>query len=232
MKKLLRIALISATSLGLVLAGAPGAAAATTSFDVTRLSAPNIVVKDDNCQRTTVTMAHTKRGIGYWDVDTDVRRAGSLKTSASIYSGGNTRTNRVLICPDIDGLGRYTLGPSDINADARNWQDRDVVRTDKTTGNFYVRAHAKGSVSSSRSGSRVTLNIAAQRYSPTNYGYRNYSPKATVQVQTATGWRTVSTVSLVNGRANVVLNQKSSRTYRVVVPATNTTTGFTRTVTR
>ena len=232
MKKLLRIALISATSLGLVLAGAPGAAAATTSFDVTRVSAPDIVVKDGNCQRTTVTMAHTKRGIGTWSVETDVRRAGSLKTSAFYYSGGNTRTNRVLICPSIDGLGRYTLGPSDVDAFAKNWRDRDVIRTDRTAGSFYVRAHSKGSVSSSRSGGRVTLNVSAQRYSTNAYAYRNYSPKATVQVQTASGWRTVSTVSLVNGRANVVLNQKSSRTYRVVVPATNTTTGFTRTVTR
>lgn len=232
MKKLLRTCVIVAASLGLVITGAPGAAAASTSFDVTRLSATNIVVKDGNCQRTTVTMAHTKRGIGSWDVDTDIRRAGSWKASAYFYSNGNTRTNRVMICPSLDGLGRYRMGPSDIYASARNWRDRDVVRTDKTSGSFYVRAHAKGAVSSSRNGQRVTLSISAQRYSLNHGRYRNYSPQATVQVRTNSGWRTVSTVNLASGRTNVVLNQRNARTYRVVVPATNTTTGFTRTVTR
>lgn len=137
--KFLKRALVSVVAaLALVVGPAASAEAARSSFDVTKLWGDSVIVSDWNCKYTNVYMKHKKSRIDDWDVDTDVRgRHGWTDTAwFSDYSG--SKKDRIMICPSSDGLGKYTLGPSEIRAyyhGGSEYDDYDEVeRADGTTG--------------------------------------------------------------------------------------------------
>lgn len=76
--KLIRRVLVSGLAvLALVVRPAVSAEAASISFDVTKLSAKNVVVTNSNCRNVEVDMNHKKSGVSYWDVDAEITRSGS-----------------------------------------------------------------------------------------------------------------------------------------------------------
>lgn len=228
--KLIRRAAVSAlAAVALVIAPAASADAANVSFDVTKLSADNVVVSSWDCINTDVRMTHKKSGIDDWSVDTDVHGRNGLSTWASFasYSGGTK--DRVQICPSSDGLGKYTLGPSEVRAysygDYSDYQE--IERADHTKGSFYVRGKAYASLSTKRSGKTVTLTSTTKVYSPEDYSKVNYNPKVKFQVKSGSTWKTIKTVSAKKGKATLKVTSKGKKTYRVTFDQVSWATGAT-----
>ncbi|MCT1446407.1 hypothetical protein M3G43_03915 [Brevibacterium casei] len=228
--KLIRRAAVSAlAAVALVIAPAASADAANVSFDVTKLSADNVVVSSWDCINTDVRMTHKQSGIDDWSVDTDVHGRNGLSTWASFasYSGGTK--DRVQICPSSDGLGKYTLGPSEVRAysygDYSDYQE--IERADHTKGSFYVRGKTYASLSTKRNGKTVTLTSTTKVYSPEDYGKVNYNPKVKFQVKSGSAWKTLKTVTAKKGKATLKVTSKAKKTYRVTFDQVSWATGAT-----
>ncbi|RBP62196.1 hypothetical protein DFO66_11611 [Brevibacterium sanguinis] len=221
----LKRALIAAVaSLSLVVGPAVAANAAATSFDVTKLSAKSIVVSDANCRNVDVHMSHKKSGVDNWDVYADVTRRGGWVGSADFSSSGDTKKTRAFICPSLDGLGKYGLGPSEVFAYSESSWDM-VDRTDYTKGHFYVRGKATASLSAKRSGKSVTLSAKTKRYDPESYGWVNYNPKVKFQVKKNGKWKTVKTIKAKKGKATYKVKSKGKKSYRIVFDQVSWATG-------
>ena len=226
MKFLKRALVASVAALALAVGPAVSAEAASAKFDVTKLSAKSMVVSNSNCRNVDVTMAHKKSGVSEWFVDVDVTRSGGIVDYVSFSHDGNTKRARSMVCPDWSGLGKYTLGPSDVWANNSSFS-KYVDRTDYTKGYFYVRGKAYASLSSKRSGSTVTLTSSSKVYHPERYGKIKYSPKVKFQVKSGSKWKTLKTVSAKKGTATYKLKSKSKKYYRVTSSQVSWATGAT-----
>ncbi|MCU4298426.1 hypothetical protein D3I60_15330 [Brevibacterium permense] len=148
MKFLKRALVASVAALALAIGPAVFAEAASMSFDVTKLSAANMVVSNDNCRYFSVYRKYKKDDVGYWTVDSEIAGRHGYTTDAYFGSYKNPSTkDRNMICPSLDGLGRYRIGPSEANVD--NDYSWDAF-TDHTKGYFYVRGKSYTSLSSKR----------------------------------------------------------------------------------
>ncbi|WP_230748323.1 hypothetical protein [Brevibacterium sp. CCUG 69071] len=225
--KLIRRALISAiAAIALAVGPAVSAEAASISFDVTKLSAKSIVVSNSNCRNVDINMSHKKSGVSDWYVDVDITRQGGLVDYAFFQNGGNTKRDRVMVCPDWTGLGKYTMGPSEVWANNSSYS-KYVDRTDYTKGSFYVRGKASASLATKRSGSTVTLTSKTKVYNPEQYGKVNYNPKVKFQVKSGSKWKTIKTVTAKKGKATYKVKSKSKKTYRVTFSQVSWATGAT-----
>lgn len=230
--KFIRRALVSAVAaVALVVGPAASAEAASTKFDVTKLSSNNIVVSNDSCKYINVYMKHKKSKVDDWWVMTDIKgRSGSADT-AWFESDGNTGKDRVSICPDYHGLGKYTLGPSEVRAyyygGSSDNDHGEVEDADYTKGYFYVRGKTYASLSSKRSGSTVTLTSTSKYYNPEWDEKRNYNPKVKFQVKSGSKWKTIKTLTAKKGKATYKGKSKSKKTYRVTFSQVSWATGAT-----
>ncbi|UVI36563.1 hypothetical protein [Brevibacterium spongiae] len=229
MKFLKRALVASIAALALAIGPAVSAEAASAKFDVTKLSADNVVVSDWNCKKTNVYMKHRKSGVDSWNVSTEVRGKHGLATWANYGTYGSATKDRVQVCPSIYGLGKYTLGPSEISAygysTSNGWGE--VEEPDYTKGSFYVRGKTYASLSSKRSGSTVTLTSSTKVYNPERYGKVNYNPKVKFQVKSGSKWKTLKTVTAKKGKATYKVKSKSKKTYRVTFGQVSWATGAT-----
>lgn len=225
--KFIRRALVSViATVALVVGPAVSAEAATAKFDVTKLSAKSIVVSNYNCKNVDVYMSHKKSNVGYWNVFVDVTHSGGLTDSLWYSNDGDKSRTRALICPSLYGLGKYTLGPSDVSGYSWDYYD-SVDRTDYTKGSFYVRGKAYASLSTKRSGKTVTLTSKTKVYKPEDYGKVNYNPKVKFQVKSGSKWKTINTVTAKKGKATYKVKTKSKKTYRVTFSQVSWATGAT-----
>lgn len=119
-----------------------------------------------------------------------------------------------------DSIGFYDfqrMGTYDVEGDyAYTYEYDDVAQRDST---MVIRFGSRLSMTSSRSGSYVTLKAAARRYSPTYERFAYWKNKSVkVQYRTAGGsWTTVKTVKTNSkGAISVKLKASSKRTYRAV----------------
>ena len=225
--KLIRRALVSAfAALALVVTPAVSAQAASISFDVTKLSAKSMVVTTSNCRNVEVNMSHQKTGVTAWNVTADINRSNGLADYAFFENGGNTKRSRALICPSWSGLGKYTIGPSEVWANNASYT-KYVDRTDFTKGSFYIRGKAYASLSTKRSGKTVTLTSKTKVYNPEKYGKVSYSPKVKFQVKSGSKWKTIKTVTAKKGKATYKVKTKSKKSYRVTFSQSSWATGAT-----
>lgn len=201
-------------------------------MDVTGFSAKSIVVSNSSCRDVVVTMRKTMSPkVDAWTVAADVTRGGG-KVNWAVYStyGDHSKT-RVQVCPYFDGLGKYTVGPSNVAVDVWDYNIggyKSQLYTDWTKGHFYVRAKGKAALKGKRKGSTVTLTASAQRYNPERYKYVAHgAKKARVQVKSGKKWKTVKTVKLKRGKATVKVKTKHNKQYRFVFGQTSATTGAT-----
>lgn len=218
--KFIRRALVSAiAAVALVVGPAVSAEAAKMSFDVTKLSGDSVVVSDWNCKYTNIYMKHKKSRVESWDVDVEVRGRYGYDDTAWFSSYGGGSTDRYMLCPSSSGLGKYTLGPSEIRAyyygDYDDYEYGKVERPDYTKGYFYVRGKTYASLSTKRSGKTVTLTSKTKVYNPERDGKVNYSPKVKFQVKSGSKWKTIKTVTAKKGKATYKVKTKSKKTYRV-----------------
>ncbi|MGO2036597.1 MAG: hypothetical protein ACTH2U_08970 [Brevibacterium sp.] len=227
--KLIRRALVSViAAIALAVGPAVSAEAASTKFDVTKLSSSNIVVSNDSCKYINVYMKHKKSKVDDWWVMTDVKGRSGWADTAWFESDGNTGKDRVSICPDDDGLGKYTLGPSEVRAYYYGGSSYgEVEDADYTKGYFYVRGKAYASLSSGRKGSTVTLTSKTKYYNPEWDEKRNYNPKVKFQVKSGSKWKTIKTVTAKKGKATYKVKSKSKKTYRVTFSQVSWATGAT-----
>ena len=213
MKFLKRALVASFAALALSVGPAVSAEAASMSFDVTKLSATNMVISNDNCKYFTVYLKYKKDNVGYWSVDSEIAGRHGSTTEAYFGSYKNPSTkDRNMICPSLDGLGKYRIGPSEVSVD--NDYSWDAF-TDHTKGYFYVRGKSYASLSSKRKGRTVTLTSSTKVYHPEHYGKIKYSPKVKFQVKSGSKWKTLKTVSAKKGKATYKVKSKSKRYYRV-----------------
>lgn len=189
------------------------------------------VVSTSSCRNVTI-KARTKKQRDYWDSfgTVDVTKAGGWVGSVSFDDG--IITDRAVICPSYEGLGKYTVGPADLLAeyeysDYWGWSTDLKSYVDGTRKSFYIRGKAKASVSAKRSGKYVTLTGKASRYRPDLYGYRAYNPRAKFQVKSGNQWKTVKTVTLKKGKATVKVKRSSKATYRMTFAKTSYSTSAT-----
>lgn len=223
--KLIRRVLVSAlAAVALVVGPAVSAEAASAKFDVTKLSAKSIVVSNYNCKNVDVYMSHKKSNVRYWDVFVDVTRGGGLTDSLWYSNDGDKSRTRAIVCPSLYGLGKYTLGPSDVSGFSGDYYN-SVNRTDYTKGHFYVRGKAYASLSTKRSGKTVTLTSKTKVYNPEKYGKVNYNPKVKFQVKSGSKWKTLKTVTAKKGKATYKVKSKSKKTYRVTFSQVSWATG-------
>lgn len=230
--KFIRRVLVSAfAALALVAGPAFSAEAASISFDVTKLSADNLVVSNTNCKSTNVYMKHKKSVVEDWYVDTEVHGRYGPSTDAFFDSHGSTKKDRIQVCPSWDGLGKYTLGPSEVAAyhygSYPSYKYSEVERADYTKGSFYVRGKAYASLSTKRSGKTVTLTSTSKVYNPGKYGKVNYNPKVKFQVKSGSKWKTLKTVKPKKGKATYKIKTKTKKTYRVTFSQVSWATGAT-----
>lgn len=230
--KFVRRTLVSAVSaIALVVGPAVSAEAAGTKFDVTKLSSSDVVIAGWECKYINVHMQHKKSKVDDWDVDTDIRGPRGLATWAWFSSYSNSKKDRVQICPSSDGLGKYTIGPSEVRAyyyGGSSYNDYgEVEKADKTKGYFYVRGKAYASLSTKRSGKTVTLTSKTKVYNPEKYGKVNYSPKVKFQVKSGSKWKTLKTITAKKGKAVYKLKSNSKRSYRVTFSQISWATGAT-----
>ncbi|SMX84533.1 hypothetical protein [Brevibacterium aurantiacum] len=225
--KFIRRALVSViAAVALVVGPAVSAEAAGGSFDVTKLSAKSVVVSNSNCRNIDVNMSHKRSGVSEWMVDADVTRGGGIVDYAYFENDGNSKRTRVMICPDWYGLGKYTIGPSEVMASNSSYSNF-VDRTDYTKGSFYVRGKTYASLSTKRSGSTVTLTSSTKVYNPEKWGKVNYNPKVKFQVKSGSKWKTLKTVTAKKGKATYKVKTKSKKTYRVTFGQSSWATGAT-----
>lgn len=218
---------------------APSASASSRSIDITGYKVSDQVITSGySCRKITVTMT-TKKQKDYKSssIDVDVTRGRDLVGWLSSSNGKSL--SRVQICPWLDGLGKYTIGPADVFAGYStrdSWGPYTDYRdyTDNTKKSFYVRAKSKASLSSSRKGRTVTLSAKATSLNLDRDEYRAYNPaSAKLQVKSGKTWKTVKKVKLSKGKATVKVSSSAKRQYRFTYPTTSTRTGATSgTVTR
>ncbi|HCG56545.1 MULTISPECIES: hypothetical protein [Brevibacterium] len=230
--KFIRRALVSAiAAVALIVGPAVSAEAAGTSFDVTKLSADNVVVSAWDCKKTNVSMKHKKSKVDDWDVETKIYGKHGLSDWADFSSYGGSTKDRISICPTSDGLGKYTLGPSEISAYYYGGYDYDeygeVERADHTKGSFYVRGKSYASLAAKRSGKTVTLTSKTKVYNPEKYDKVSYSPKVKFQVKSGSKWKTIKTVTAKKGKATYKVKTTSKKTYRVTFSQVSWATGAT-----
>lgn len=225
--KFIRRTLVSAVAaVALVVGPAVSAEAAKISFDVTKLSAKSIVVTTDNCRNIVVDMAHKKSGSMEWDVNTSISNRGKRVSRASFHSYDDSKRTLTDICPDMDGLGKYTIGPSEVWATTSGYYDV-FDQVDYTKGYFYVRGKSYASLASKRSGKIVTLTSTTKVYNPEDDRRVTYSPKVKFQVKSGSKWKTLKTVTAKKGKATYKVKTKSKKTYRVTFSQASWATGAT-----
>lgn len=228
MKFLKRALVSSIAALALAVGPAVSAEAASTSFDVTKLSADNLVVYDWNCKYTNIYMKHKKSAVHTWNVSTEVRGKRGHANWANFGSYGSANKDRVMICPSIHGLGKYTLGPSEISAYGQSSNGPGQVKEpDRTKGYFYVRGKSYASLSSQRSGNTVTLTSSTKVCDPMKMVKVTYNPKVKFQVKSGSKWKTLKTVTAKKGKAVYKAKSKSKRHYRVSFSQVSWETGAT-----
>lgn len=216
----------------------PSASASTRPIDITSYKVSDQVITSSYCRMVSVSMT-TKKQKDYKEswIDVDVTRGRDLVNWLSSEDGKTL--SRLQLCPWMDGLGKYTIGPADVVA---GYTARDSLGTytdyrsytDGTTTSFYVRAKSKASLSSSRTGRTVTLTAKASSLNLDWDQYRAYNPSsATLQVKSGKTWKTVKTVKLSKGKATVKVTSSAKKQYRFTFPKTSTRTGASsNTVTR
>ncbi|WP_181276122.1 hypothetical protein [Brevibacterium oceani] len=230
MKFLKRALVASIAAVALAVGPEVSAEAVSMSFDVTKLSASDMVISNSNCKYFNVYLKYKKKNVDSWSVDSDI--AGRHGSTTEAYFGNYTspsNKDRVMVCPSLEGLGKYRIGPSEVDME---YVDADYdthwdARTDKTKGYFYVRGKTYASLSSKRSGSTVTLTSTTKVYNPEKYGKVNYSPKVKFQVKSGSKWKTLKTVTAKKGKATYKVKSKSKKTYRVTFSQVSWATGAT-----
>lgn len=225
MKFLKRALVASVAAILLAIGPAVSAEAASMSFDVTKLSASNLVISNDNCKYFNVYLKYKKKNVDSWTVDSEI--AGRYGYTTEAYFGNYTSPStkdRNMICPSLDGLGKYRIGPSEVSVD--NDYSWDAF-TDHTKGYFYVRGKSYASLSSKRKGRTVTLTSSTKVYHPEHYGKIKYNPKVKFQVKSGSKWKTLKTVTAKKGKAVYKAKSKSKRHYRVSFSQVSWATGAT-----
>jgi hypothetical protein len=217
----------------------PSASASSRPIDITGYKVSDQVVTSGySCRKLTVTMT-TKKQKDYKEswIDVDVTRGRDIVGWLSSTNGETL--SRLQICPGFDGLGKYTVGPADVDAGytkRESWGTYTDYKyyTDNTKKSFYVRAKSKASLSSSRKGRTVTLTAKATSLNLDWDAYRAYNPaSAKLQVKSGKTWKTVKKVKLSKGKATVKVSSSAKKQYRFTYPRTSTRTGATSsTVTR
>lgn len=218
---------------GLAFTSAP-AQASERPVDVTGYKVSDITVSSSGCRNFTVTAATKVQGDfldSYGSVE--ISRNGALVDYLSFDE--RKITDRAFFCPSLSGLGVYKVGPADISAsfkyfneDYQDWSTGYASYIDYTSKTFNVRGKAKSSLSAKRSGSKVTLTGKAQVYTPNKYEFTKYNAAgAKFQVKSGSKWKTLKTVKLKKGKASVTVKQSKKKTYRLYIPkaswATSTT---------
>jgi hypothetical protein len=211
---------------------APSASASSRPIDITGYKVSDQVVTSSYCRKVTVTMT-TKKQKDYKEssIDVDVTRGRDLVGWVSSSNGKSL--SRLQICPWLDGLGKYTVGPADVFAGYTkhdSWGSYTDYKdyTDNTKKSFYVRAKSKASLSSSRRGRTVTLTAKASSLNLDWDEYRAYNPaSAKLQVKSGKTWKTVKKVKLSKGKATVKVTSSAKKQYRFTYPKTSTRTGAT-----
>jgi hypothetical protein len=160
---------------------------------------------DDDCIREGVYRADWEMIHRYWGPNRDVFGRG-------LRFGFYYSTTAFMRFFDTERLGTYDLAP--ITA-----QDRLSRHLQQNRPTMVVRLGSRLSLTSSRSGSYVTLSAAARRYSPT-YGRFAYwqNKSVALQYKTATGsWKTFKTVTTSSkGVSAHRFKVTSKRSYRAV----------------
>lgn len=232
MKLIARALVTAAASLALVITpGVAAQATAQTSFNITKITAGDIVVSSSKCYSTNVSITTTQTKVDEWYADVDINGRYGYDGSAW-FDDMSGKKDRVTICADSSGLGKYTLGPSEIAAyyygdEADDFDYGQVEREDGTKGAFYVRGKASASVSAKRSGGTVTLTSTTRRYDAETYSTVNYNPKVKFQVKSGKTWKTLKTVSAKKGKATFSVKDKSAKSYRVTFDQVSWATGAT-----
>ncbi|WP_152345757.1 hypothetical protein [Brevibacterium sp. CFH 10365] len=189
-----------------------------------------MVISNSNCKYFNVYLKYKKKNVDSWTVDADI--AGRHGSATEAYFGNYTspsNKDRAMVCPSLDGLGKYRMGPSEIDADYDDAEYNSYwyARTDYTKGYFYVRGKTYASLSSKRKGSTVTLTSSTKVYHPEHYGKIKYNPKVKFQVKSGSKWKTLKTVTAKKGKATYKVKSKSKKAYRVTFSQVSWATGAT-----
>lgn len=214
MSAVARLLAALAAAMGIVLASTPSASAevvrtcslvppATVTIEApyTKISAR----LDDDCLRNDAFRADWEMIHRYWGPVRDVFGDG-LRFSFDYSTTGSLRFF------DTERLGTYDLGP--VSA-----QDTSFRHLQQNRPSMVVRLGSRLSLTSSRSGSYVTLNAAARRYSPSHQRFTYWQSKpVALQYRTSSGaWKTFKTVTTnAQGVSTHRFTVSSKRSYRAV----------------
>lgn len=233
-KRVAMIALGIAFALLATLSLAPAAEASSRPIDFLSYSVPDKVISSRGDVRLPVTVK-VKKEKDYLGHKADHYISPSPGVDDTLYS-----SNRQKIEPfetylsRNKELGKYTISKTSVTASYRcydsywGWHECKKSYTDRTTKSFYIRAKSKTSMTSSRKGKTVTVNIKSTSFNLDANKYTAYNAKnAKLQVKSGKTWKTIKTVPLKSGRATVKITSSTKKQYRFTYDKTSTRTGAT-----
>lgn len=227
-----------ATSAGLSIGASPAYALGYLSVD--RISVSNVTVASTSCRDIPVRFSISSDGFtSFSSGNTSVYRKSDYLESFFFSNFSDTW----YYCPTVDGLGRFTLGPTALSGIYDNYPDFDFFEgTDYTSTSFYIKAKSLLSFSGSQSSSsRVTWTIRAKRYDSSSYfndGYYRWNPpKVQLQRWNGSAWVKIKNFYPVGtgtsrGVIKYSMNTGKGLRYRVVSNSNLTTWGRTSDVVR
>lgn len=216
------------------IAFASPAAALENPVDITTITVPaKVVVASTACRNVAVT--YTVSTDANWELSSaeiDVARNGLVRSTEFIISSG---LNPYFYCPTLDGLGKFTFGPSAVNGNTLDFSDFQTF-ADSTSKSTQIKVQSKVSATATRSGSKVTFTAKSTRFYLGRDAFGAWSaPKATLQKKKADGtWAAVATMPWTStGTAKKTITASRSATYRVVTTGNSFVWGATsKTVTK
>lgn len=228
MKKWLRRARVGAvvSSVAAATLIAPPAAQAAGSFDVYDIRAESVRVNFDGCRNVTIT-ARTDAPSWITDVDAyvDVRVNGGHVDEVWLeeYPSVNRLRGHYFYCPNLDEVGTYKLGPSQVTAYDDDWNGEHFI--DRSTGTMLIKQATRAKVTATRSGNLRKFTVRP-RYFSVGYGWYRYPTGQRVHLQRrpANGsgvWKRVDTAR-VDKRGTARLQKRAAKSfqYRVTSPGT------------
>jgi hypothetical protein len=214
------VALIAESSTAPTSNGGSGAGSGQPP-DVTSLHVPDVHVASGSCRYVPMSAVVTNGG-SVNDVDVQIWRGSSYlddrdlsMTSATVASGS------YFYCPNIDGLGAFRAGPSQIAWDNGAAQQ---TKADATTATFRVKQAATAKIATDRSGRTVTITGRLRYYRVSASGFV-YAKKTILYLQKLSSgtWRTVDHASTgKHAKAVFEVTSKKARSWRIVFHGSKT----------
>lgn len=213
MNKYVAVACAAALGVGGLAFTAP-AVALEHHVDITAISVPKrVVIESWTCRNIPVTYTvKTDPGWSFSSAVVQVLQNGVIRDTDYIFETG---LNPYSYCPESNRLGKWTFGPSDVDASS---DSSYPTYADSTHASTYIKVAGRTGLRATRSGSKVSFTATTKRYYITGDSFIAWND-ARVMLQRKRSDGTWADVGLMgytsNGVARKTITSRTTASYRV-----------------